>query len=168
MWFIWPNELKIVQGTSRAEKMTLVWKNLGWSLARVQVATFDFSSFELRSWLAVPSRLCMCYFESDWTCIWAERSNFGELLSELYQICFQLRFSDSIPEISTHRLCTSDMQGVYAKKMWFSPSGHLHACKCPLSLFAKTSDEKHAPCLAGLWYAPFTRNASLNDEIMQI
>ena len=136
--------------------------------AYIQVATFDFSSFELRSWLAVPSRLCMCYFESDWTCIWAEKSSSGEILSDLYQFCFLLRFSDSILEISPHRQCANDMQGVHAKKIWISASGHLHTCKCPLSLFAKTCDEKYAPCLAGLWYAPFTRNGSLNDEIMQI
>ena len=168
MWIICPNELKIVQGTSPTEKMTLVWKNLGWSLARVQVATFDFSKSELSSLLAVPSRLCICYFEFEWTCIWAERSNSSEILSELYQICIVLSFSESNPKILAHRLCTSDMQGVYARKMWFSTSGHLHACKCPLSLFAITSYEKHAPYLAGLWYAPFTRNGSLNDEIMQI
>ena len=42
------------------------------------------------------------------------------------------------------------MQANYVVKMSKTPSGHLHACKCPLSLFAKTSDKKHAPCLAGL------------------
>ena len=150
MWFIWPNELKIVQGTSPAEKMSLMWKNQGWSLVRVQVATFDFSSFDLCSSLAVPSRWFVCYFGLDWTCIWAQKSSFGEIVSDLYQICFLLSFSESIEEISAHRLYTSNMQEICAKEMWFSVSGHLHGCKCPLSLFARTCYGECVPCLAGL------------------
>ena len=119
---------------------TLLCKNLStlmkWPLARVQVSTCTFWSFDLTAWLDLFSRFQMCFYfvNDDFQSV--QNSNLANFRLWNIKMNWFLSFMHPFNKIKSYAWCRRQMQATYVIKMSKSPSGHLHACKCPESNFA--------------------------------
>ena len=140
LWIYW---MKL--GSSCSSDMytcwgTLLCKNLSilmkWPLARVQVSTCTFWSFDLTALLDLFSRSQMCFYFVNGDFQSVQNSSLANFRLWNMKMNWFLSFMHPFNKIKPYAWCRRQMQATYVIKMSKSPSGHLHACKCPESNFA--------------------------------